>query len=102
MNDNQNKIYLNDHLVLMVGEVALARRSASSNRGTPLGEFLQRLEVETRAQKSIVSDVLHHLGGGESWTKRGAACFAEKLGRFKLNDSLVTYSALSRVTRSLR
>lgn len=97
MNDTRLKIYLNDHLAMMVGEVALAKRCASSNRGTPLGEFLHSLEVETRAQKSVVSDVIHRLGASESRTKKGAAWFAEKLGRFKLNDSLVTYSALSRV-----
>ncbi|REJ74274.1 MAG: hypothetical protein DWQ34_23910 [Planctomycetota bacterium] len=50
-----------------------------------------------RAQQSIVRDVLHRLGGDESRTKKGAAWIAEKLGRFKPNDSLLTYSALSRV-----
>lgn len=97
MNDTRLNIYLNDHLALMVGEVELAARCRSSNRGTPLGDFLQRLEVEVAAQQSIVGDVIHRLGGCESMVKKGAAWFAEKLGRFKLNDALLSYSDLSRV-----
>lgn len=97
MNDTRLIIYLNDHLALMVGEIELADRCESSNRETPLGEFLHRLGVEIEAQKSIVSDVIRRAGGSESTIKKGAAWFAEKLGRFKLNDSVLTYSDLSRV-----
>ena len=97
MNDTRLNIYLNDHLALMVGEIDLAGRCESSNRGTPLGDFLHRLRVEVEAQKSIVSDLIRRVGGSESIVKKGAAWFAEKLGRFKLNDSVLTYSDLSRV-----
>jgi hypothetical protein len=100
MNDRRLRIYLDDHLALMVAEVELARRCRKTNRRTPLGEFLQQLENEVQAQKSIVNDVIHRIGGKssiESRLKQGAGWFAEKLGRFKLNDSLLTYSNLSRV-----
>ncbi len=97
MNDTRLNIYLNDHLALMVGEIELAGRCASSNRGTPLGDFLHRLGVEVEAQKSIVSDLIRRADGSESMVKKGAAWFAEKLGRFKLNDSVLKYSDLSRV-----
>lgn len=97
MNDTRLNIYLNDHLALMVGEIDLAGRCAYSNRGTPLGDFLHQLGVEVEAQKSIVSDLIRRVEGTESLVKKGAAWFAEKLGRFKLNDSLLTYSDLSRV-----
>ena len=80
-----------------LGELGLAGRCESSNRGTPLGDFLRRLEVEIAAQKSIVSDVIRRLGGRESLPKKGTAWLAEKLGRLKLNDSLLRYSDLSRV-----
>lgn len=97
MNDTRLGIYLNDHLALMVGEVDLAARCESSNQGTPLGDFLHDLGIEIEAQKSIVSDVIRRVGGSENMLKKGAAWFAEKLGRFKLNDSVLTYSDLSRV-----
>lgn len=97
MNDTRLEIYLNDHLALMVGEIDLAARAESSNRGTPLGEFLHRLAVEVEAQKSIVGDLIRRVGGSESVVKKGTAWFVEKLGRLKLNDSVLTYSDLSRV-----
>ena len=100
MNDKRMRIYLDDHLALMVAEVELIRRCWRNNRRTPVGELLQRLESEVKAQKSIVNDVIHRIGGKdtiESRLKQGAGWFAEKLGRFKLNDSLLTYSELSRV-----
>lgn len=97
MNDTRLNIYLNDHLALMVGEIELVARCRSSNKGTPLGDFLERLAAELRDQRSIVEDVLHRIGGTKSVLKQGVAWFAEKLGRFKLNDSLLTYSDLSRV-----
>lgn len=100
MNDKRLRIYLDDHLALIVGELELAARCRRSNRGTPLGEFLQSLECEVAAQQSIVKDVIQRMGGTqgiESTLKQTAAWLAEKLGRFKLNDSLLAYSDLSRV-----
>jgi hypothetical protein len=97
MNDKRLRIYLDDHSALMVGEIELARRCQSSNRRTPLGNFLERLEVEIQAQQSVVRDVMRRVGGTESVIKKGAAWAAEKLGRLKLNDTLITYSKLSRV-----
>ena len=100
MNDKRLRIYLDDHLALMVAEVERIGRCWWSNRGTPLGEFLETLENEVKAQKTIAKDLIHRIGGKEgieSMAKQSAAWFAEKLGRFKLNDSLLRYSELSRV-----
>ena len=97
MNDTRLGIYLNDHLALIVGELELAARCEASNRDSPLGTFLRHLTAEVEGQKEIVGDVLQRLGAGESYMKQGAAWFAEKLGRLKLNDSLVSYSELSRL-----
>ena len=100
MNDKRLRIYLDDHSALMVAEIELIGRCWWSNRNKPLGEFLRKLENEVKAQKSIVGDMIHRIGGKatiESRLKQGAAWFAEKLGRLKLNDSLLTYSDLSRV-----
>ena len=100
MNEKRLRIYLEDHLALMVGEVELIGRCRRNNRSTPLGEFLQKLENEVNAQKSIANDVIHRIGGKttiEGRLKQRAAWFVEKLGRFKLNDSVLTYSDLSRL-----
>jgi hypothetical protein len=100
MSDKRLRIYLDDHLALMVAEVELLGRCWWSNRSQPLGDCLQRLEDEVKAHKSLVLEVIERLGGKktvESRMKQGAAWLAEKLGRLKLNDSLLTYSPLSRV-----
>ena len=100
MNDRRLRIYLDDHQALMVAEVALIGRCWWNNRSTPLGECLQKLENEVKAQQSIVNDLIHRIGGKinvKSRFKQGAGWLAEKVGRLKLNDSLLTYSPLSRV-----
>lgn len=100
MSDKRLRIYLNDHLALMAAEVAVIRRCRSSNRRTPLADFLERLGTEVLAQKSIAVDVGRRVGAGpglERMTKQGAAWFAEKLGRLKLNGSIWSYSSLSRL-----
>ena len=89
MNEKRLRIYLEDHLALMVGEVELIGRCRRNNRSTPLREFLQKLENEVNAQTSIANDVIHRIGGKttiEGRLKQRAAWFVEKLGRFKLND----------------
>ncbi len=100
MSNKRLKIYLEDHLGLMVGELELIDRCRGSNSGTPLAEFLRKLENEVTAQKTITHDILRRMGSGDSLEgriKQGAAWLAEKLGRLKLNDSLLSYSPLSRV-----
>lgn len=100
MSDRRLLIYLDDHVALMVAEVELISRCRRSNGVTPLGNFLQQLENEVQAQKTVVSDVIHRLGGKvtiEGRLKQGAAWVAEKVGRLKVNDSLLKYSELSRV-----
>jgi hypothetical protein len=100
MNDKRLRIYLDDHLALMVAEIELVGRCWGNNRAAPLGKFLQQLENEVKAQKSVARDIVHRIGGREgieSRAKQSAAWLAEKLGRFKLNDSLLRYSELSRV-----
>ena len=43
--DQRLRIYLDDHVAIMVGELELVRRCQASNRHSPLGEFLERLRV---------------------------------------------------------
>ena len=100
MNVKRLRIYLDDHLALMVGETELIRRCFGNNEGTPLGEFLQQLGKEVAAQKSVVQDITYRISGKvafESRLKQGAAWLAEKAGRFKMNGSFLSYSGLSRL-----
>ena len=100
MNVRRLQIYLDDHLALIAGEIALIGRCWWKNRGSALGDFLQRLENEVRGQRAVARDVLHRLGGKNAWEgklKQGAALVAERMGRFKLNDSWFAYSDLSRL-----
>lgn len=100
MNRQRLRIYLEDHIALMVGESELVARCLSSNKGTVLADFLNRLDSELVSQKSAANEILERLESKKAITgvmKQGAAWFAEKLGRFKLNDSFLTYSVLSRV-----
>ncbi|QDU39497.1 hypothetical protein Mal4_38420 [Maioricimonas rarisocia] len=97
MSDTRLRIYLNDHLGLVTGEAELARRCRDSNKGTSLALFLDRLQSELETQRAAISDVIRLIGGRESRIKQGAGWLAEKLGRFKMNDSLLSYSDLSRL-----
>jgi hypothetical protein len=100
MNVKRLRIYLDDHLALMVGETELIRRCLGSNEGSPLGEFLRQLHKDVAVQKSVAQDIIHRISGKitfDSRLKQGAAWFAEKAGRFKMNGSFLSYSGLSRL-----
>lgn len=90
-------IYLNDHRAGSIGALELARRSAHSNRGTELGDFLDGLVSELAEDKLVLEDVMDQVGASADRAKTAAAWTAEKLGRPKLNDSLLSYSPLSRL-----
>ena len=56
--------------------------------------------VSENLRSNFARDIILRIGGKEgieSKAKQSAAWLAEKLGRFKLNDSLLSYSELSRV-----
>jgi hypothetical protein len=90
-------IYLNDHLAGATIGVQLARRAWRENRGTELGEFLAELLREIEEDRETLEQLISGLGSQPSRTKRGAGWALEKLGRFKLNGRLVSYSPLSRL-----
>jgi hypothetical protein len=97
MREDHLEVYLNDHLAELVMERELAVRCHGNNPDGALGQFLARLVEEIKDQEGMVREVLHRVGGSESMIKEGAAWLAEKVGRLKLNNSLVSYSDLSRV-----
>ena len=93
----QLDIYLNDHLAGATVGVELSRRAANSNRGTPSGEFLQRLHHEIVEDRRTLLAVVRALGVDVSPGKPALAWIAEKAGRLKLNGRLRGYSPLSRL-----
>ena len=97
MNDERLRIYLTDHLAVVVGELELAKRCKSENEHLPLGDFLRQLVDDLHQQRSIMVDALHRVGGSESTVKQGMGWLSEKLGRLKMNDSLLSYSPLGRL-----
>jgi len=100
MHEKRMRIYLDDHLSMIVGEMELIDRCHNSNRHSELGFFLKQLLYDLRVQKETVDKVFHCLDFETSiqgQLKQGAAWLAEKIGRLKLNDSLLEYSDLSRV-----
>src|SRR4051794_21751440 len=90
-------IYLNDHLTLATAGRDLARRSAGSNKGTELGDFLTDLAADVTADREKLVDVMARLDVGADRVKVAAGWLGEKLGRLKLNGRLLEYSPLSRV-----
>jgi hypothetical protein len=90
-------IYLNDHLAAATGARDLARRAASSNRGSSYGAFLERLAAEIDEDRDTLLAIMRALDIGVDRLKVLGGWGAEKLGRLKLNGRVLGYSPLSRV-----
>lgn len=91
------KTYLVDHAALTLSVLELAKRARNSNPEGELGEFLAEIIPTLEAERKTLKEMLRRIKSRESPLKNFAAWGAEKAGRFKLNDSLFTYSDLSRV-----
>jgi hypothetical protein len=87
--------YLNDHLAGATAARELARRSASSNRGSVLGEFLSGLAEEIEEDRDALLAVMSELQIGVDRIKVLGGWTIEKLGRLKLNGRVLSYSPLS-------
>jgi hypothetical protein len=90
-------IYLNDHLAGSVAMKELVERRLSDDPGGAMSDFLRRFGEELEFEQSIVKTMISHFGGAENPAKKTMAWLAEKIGRFKMNDSLTGYSELSRL-----
>ncbi|MGH7484740.1 MAG: hypothetical protein ACREMY_03920 [bacterium] len=90
-------IYLNDHLAGSTIGVALARRACAKNRGTPLGDHLERLTSEIESDRETLERLVAQLGVRRNRLKAFGAWATEKLRRLKLNGQLAGYSPLSRL-----
>jgi hypothetical protein len=89
--------YLNDHLAAATAGRELSKRAAGSNEGTALGTFLERLHREIVEDREELLEVMRALDVGEDRVKTIAARVGERIGRFKPNGNLLSYSPLSRV-----
>lgn len=96
-NDKLLRIYLNDHLGAAMGGLELARRSLSSNEGTPFEDTLRKIVDEIDEDRKAVAETLDLIGGSPDNLKQAAAWLVEKAGRVKLNGQLTGYSPLSRL-----
>lgn len=88
--------YLNDHLAASTAGVELARRTATAHEGER-GKELSRLADEIDADREALRGLMKRLDVEESNLKAAAGWLAEKAGRLKPNDHLVTRSPLSDV-----
>lgn len=89
-------IYLRDQLALGVLWRELARRAHRRNRGTPLGDALERVTVGIAEDVETFESIMHELGARTNPVKTGLAVVAERFGRLKLNGRVGSYSPLSR------
>jgi hypothetical protein len=87
--------YLNDHLAGATGGLALARRAASENEGSELGDFLTELTGELDADREALRAIMAALGVRTDPVKIVAARVFERIGRLKPNAQLRGYSPLS-------
>jgi hypothetical protein len=91
------RTYLQDHHAGATAGVELARRAAGSNSETEYGPELTKLAEEIAEDRETLEGLMEELGAGTSRVKDSAAWAAEKVGRLKPNNSLLSYSPLSRV-----
>ena len=91
------RIYLNDHFAGSVAGYELAKRTQSSNDGTPLGDYLLQFMKEVEAEQGVLESLLDSIEAAPDRLKQMAAWIAEKAGRFKLNGQITGYSDLSRL-----
>ena len=91
------EIYLNDHLLGATAEQELGRRVARSQRGTAAGEVLARLAAEGQEDRDALLALLARLGLAVKRDRVALGWLGEKVGRFKLNGSVLRRSPLSTV-----
>ena len=89
-------IYMNDQLAAGVVWREVARRSAGSNKGTALGEAVDRVATQIAEDVETFERIMDRLGIERSRVKTTLALAGERVGRLKLNGRLFSYSPLSR------
>lgn len=91
------RLYLDDHLALAEGWIALARRVARTNAGTDLGADLHELLTDLVHEPAVLRCLLIDAGGRPHRVKQRLVRLAERMGRMKSNGAFLRYSPLSRL-----
>jgi hypothetical protein len=91
------RTYLQDHHAGATAGVELARRTAGANRDNEFGPPLARLAEEIAEDRETLEGVMERLGVRPHRIKDAGGWLAEKLGRLKPNNRLLSASPLSRV-----
>jgi hypothetical protein len=91
------RTYLQDHHAGSTAGLELARRAAGSNRDSDYGRELSAIADEIAADREALERVMDGVGVKPNRLKDAGGWTAEKLGRLKPNNSLTSYSPLSRV-----
>src|SRR3954447_7877850 len=94
---NNLATYLNDHLAGSTTGRELAKRSLSSNRGTQFEPTLEWLVEQIVEDREALLDIMRAVGAPEDHLKKLGAFAVERVGRLKPNNSLFSYSPLSRL-----
>jgi hypothetical protein len=89
--------YLNDHLAGATTGRELAKRALSNNRGTQFEPTLQWLVDQIVEDRGALLEIMRAVDAPEDHLKKLAAFALERAGRLKLNNSLFSYSPLSRL-----
>jgi hypothetical protein len=89
--------YLNDHLAGATTGRELAKRLLSSNRGTEFEPTLEWLVEQIVEDRESLLGIMRAVGAPEDHLKKLAAFAVERVGRLKPNNSLFSYSPLSRM-----
>jgi hypothetical protein len=95
--DKLLRIYLNDHYAASALGLAVARRTASRNRDSDVGRFLEGLVREIEEDRESLEQIMQALGVPRNRLKEGVAKLGERVGLLKLNGQIRGYSDLSRV-----
>lgn len=97
MNEDSLRVYLEDHLALVKGEIALARRCRRNHPGTALAVLLEGMGYDLEMQLHQLGKLLGKIGGAARLFEQGALWLLEKASRLEANDSWVESTALSRL-----
>ena len=89
--------YLNDHLAGSTTGRELAKRALSNNRDTQFEATLEWLVGQIVEDREALLEIMRAVGARQDHLKRLAAFAIERVGRLKPNNSLLSYSPLSRL-----
>lgn len=94
--DRLLRIYMTDQLALGVLWREIARRACNSSNGTAEGAALERVATQISEDVALFGQMMRRLGFSTRAPKAWLAVVAERVGRLKLNGSILRRSPLSR------